>query len=151
MLPKLIESGDFYLPTYGLMVAIAFLAAIWLTGRLAARVGLKPDVVMNLGIYCALAGMIGGKLAMFFFDWQIYWNDPSQIFSLSTLQAMGVYQGGLLLALLTAFFYIRKNALPGLVTADVFAPAIALGHGIGRIGCFAAGCCWGQQCSRSWA
>jgi phosphatidylglycerol:prolipoprotein diacylglycerol transferase len=38
-----------------------------------------------------------------------------------------------------------------LETADVFAPAIALGHGIGRLGCFTAGCCWGIECQRPWA
>jgi phosphatidylglycerol:prolipoprotein diacylglycerol transferase len=46
---------------------------------------------------------------------------------------------------------MRKTRLPGWKTADVFAPAIALGHGIGRIGCFTAGCCWGVECHRPWA
>ena len=151
MFPKFISSGDFFLPTYGVMVAIAFLAALWLTKRLAVRAGLNADLVMNLGIYCALAGMLGGKLAMFLFDWRIYAENPREIFSFATLQAMGVYQGGLILALAVAFFYMRAKALPPLATMDVFAPGIALGHGIGRIGCFAAGCCWGKQCDRPWA
>src|SRR5258708_4168085 len=151
MYPKFFSYGSFFLPTYGLMVALAFLTALWLSGRLARRAGLDQETVMNLGIYCALAGMLGGKLAMFAFDWQIYWNDPKQLFSKETLQAMGVYQGGLLLALIVATLYIRHKHLPPLLTFDVFAPGIALGHAIGRIGCFAAGCCWGKECDRPWA
>ena len=151
MFPKLIDTGGFYLPTYGLLVATAFLLAIWITGRLGARVGLRNELITNLAVYCALAGMIGAKLLMFAFDWSEYASDPSQLFSFSTLQAAGVYQGGLLLALLTAFFYMRRMHMPPLVTSDVFAPGLALGHFIGRLGCFAAGCCWGQPAHGAWS
>ena len=58
---------------------------------------------------------------------------------------------GLLAALGVAWWYMRKTKLPPLATADVFAPGLALGHGIGRVGCFMAGCCWGVQCDRPWA
>jgi phosphatidylglycerol:prolipoprotein diacylglycerol transferase len=151
MFPKLVEWGTFYLPTYGVLVAIAFLLAIWFTGRLGKRAGLSSELVTNLAVYCALAGMVGAKLLMFIFDWKMYADDPSQIFTFSTLQAAGVYQGGLLLALVTAFLYMHRMKMPKLLTADVFAPGLALGHAIGRLGCFSAGCCWGQQCDRSWA
>lgn len=151
MLPKLIDTGGFFLPTYGVLVAIAFLTAIWLTGKLAAKAQLVPDQVTNLAIYCALAGMAGAKLFMFFFDWRTYLLHPSEIFTVSTLQAAGVFQGGFLVALLVAIYYIRKHAMPVLVTFDVFAPGLALGHAIGRLGCLAAGCCWGAQCERPWA
>lgn len=151
MFPKLIDTGSFFLPAYGVLVAAAFLAAISVTGRLARKAGLNSEKITNLAIYCAIAGMAGAKLFMFAFDWREYLAKPSELFSLSTLQAAGVYQGGLILAVITAVIYVRRHGLPGLVTADVFAPGIALGHAIGRIGCFAAGCCWGVQCDRSWA
>jgi phosphatidylglycerol---prolipoprotein diacylglyceryl transferase len=151
MLPKVFDIGSFYLPSYGLLVALAFLAAIWLTTRLATREGLDPEKVSNLALGCALAGMLGGKIAMIFFDWRIYAENPSLIFTREMLQSMGVFQGGLLLAIGFAFWYMRRNGMPALATSDVFAPGLALGHGIGRIGCFLAGCCWGQQCDRPWA
>jgi phosphatidylglycerol---prolipoprotein diacylglyceryl transferase len=151
MLPKLIDTGDFFLPTYGVLVAIAFLVAIWVTGKLAAKAGLKQDTITNLAIYCALAGIVGAKLLMFMFNWRDYAENPGDIFSFSTLQAAGVYQGGLIVAVLFAVVYMRRNGLPGLLTCDVFAPGLALGHAIGRLGCFAAGCCWGTSCDRSWA
>ena len=151
MLPKLISSGSFFLPSYGVLVALAFLAAIWVTGRLARKVGLHVDKITNLAIYCALAGMVGAKLTMFLFDWRLYAANPSDLFSLATIQAAGVYQGGLILAIITAVWYMRSAQLPGLLTMDVFAPGVALGHAIGRMGCFAAGCCWGRECDLPWA
>jgi phosphatidylglycerol---prolipoprotein diacylglyceryl transferase len=151
MLPKLFSIGDFFLPTYGLLVAAAFLTALWLAGRLARREGLNPEDVTNLGVYCALSGLAGAKLLMFVFDWEYYAQNPGQIFTLTTLRAGGVFHGGLIVALITAFVYMRNKKLPALKTADILAPGLALGHAIGRLGCFAAGCCWGVACERPWA
>jgi len=150
MHPKLIEIGDFFLPTYGVFIALAFLAAVWVTQKLGRRSGLDSEVVVNLAIYCALAGLAGAKLFMFAFDAGYYWRNPGEIFSMATLQAGGVFQGGLIVALLVAILYMRKHKLPGWKTADCFAPGIALGHVFGRIGCFAAGCCWGSRCDLPW-
>ncbi|HUJ50332.1 MAG TPA: prolipoprotein diacylglyceryl transferase, partial [Bryobacteraceae bacterium] len=119
--------------------------------RLARRGKLPAEPVTNLAIYCALAGLAGAKLFMILFDFGEYWNGSRKIFSLETLQAAGVYQGGFLLALVTAALYIRHNRLPGLQTCDVFAPGIALGQAIGRIGCFSAGCCWGIESHLPWS
>lgn len=151
MFPKLISIGSFFIPTYGVLVALAFLVGLLVTLRLARRKGLPGDPILNLAIYCALAGLAGGKLFMLLFDWRYYLSHPGEIFSLSTLQAAGVYQGGLILALITAFFYMRHNKLPFLATADIYAPGVAIGQAIGRIGCFCAGCCWGVMSNKPWA
>ena len=151
MLPKLISIGSFFIPTYGTLVAIGFLAALGVTIRLGKRAGLPNELVTNLAIYCALAGLAGAKLFMILFDFQTYWNDPRSLFSLSTLQAAGVYQGGFLVAFVTAILYMRQQHLPILATCDVFSPGIALGQSIGRIGCFSAGCCWGTATHVPWA
>ena len=151
MFPKLIEVGGFFLPTYGMLVALGFLAGLWLVRRLAASVPLNDEKITNLVIYCALAGLAGAKLFMFLFDWNAFMANPGDFLSLSTLQAAGVYQGGFLLALGFAIYYIRKHGLPLLTTLDIFAPGIAIGHAFGRLGCFAAGCCYGIECDRPWA
>ena len=140
-----------FLHTYGVLVALAFLAGLWMAGRLARRAGLSYEAVTNLGIYCAIAAIVGAKLMMFVVDLPYYVQHPGEIFSIETLQAGGVFYGGLIGALAVAWWYMRKTGLPGLQTADVFAPAIALGHGIGRLGCFSAGCCWGIECHLPWA
>jgi phosphatidylglycerol---prolipoprotein diacylglyceryl transferase len=151
LFPKLIQFGDFYIPTYGVMVALAFLIGLWVTLKQARRAGMNPELVTNLVVYSALAGMLGAKLLMIVFDWDHFSKNPGDIFSVSTLQAAGVFQGGLILAIMVAFFYLRHHKMAWLPTFDVFAPGIALGHGIGRIGCFAAGCCWGDRCDLPWA
>src|ERR1700681_3892363 len=151
MFPKLISIGNFFLPTYGTLVAIGFLAALWIIIRLARRASLPGELITNLAIYCALAGLAGAKLFMILFDFNAYWKDPSSLFSLSTLQAAGVYQGGFLVAFVTAVLYMRRQHLPILATCAVFAPGIAIAPAIGRVGCFSAGCCWGIPTHLPWA
>ena len=151
MFPKLISIGSFFIPTYGTLVAIGFLAALWIIIRLAKRASLPAEQITNLAIYCALAGLAGAKLFMILFDFQTYWNNPKSLFSLSTLQAAGVYQGGFVVAFITAILYMQRQHLPILATCDVFAPGIALGQAIGRIGCFSAGCCYGIATHVPWA
>lgn len=150
MYPKLISIGSFYIPTYGVLVALGFLAGLAITMRLARRAGLNADKVMNLAVYCALAGIAGAKLFMILFDIRDYISNPGQIFTLATLQAAGVFHGGFLLALVVAMLYVRKQHLPALPVMDTFAPGVALGQAIGRLGCFAAGCCWGKECYLPW-
>ncbi len=151
MFPEVFSIGGFFLPTYGVLVAIAFLTALAIINRLARRAGLNPELVMNLGIYCALAGIVGAKLMMFLADSRYYAQNPREILSFSSLQAGGIFYGGLIAALLAAVFYIRAKGLPPLATLDVVAPGLAAGHAIGRLGCFAAGCCWGVETHLPWA
>jgi len=140
-----------FLHTYGVLVAIAFLAGLWVATHLARDAKLPTESVFNLGFYSALAAMLGAKVMMILVDLPYYTQHPAEIVSLSTLQAGGVFYGGLIAALVVATWYLRKTRLPGLPTADVFAPGIALGHAIGRLGCFSAGCCWGVESHLPWA
>ena len=80
MFPKLISIGNFFMPTYGTLVAIGFLLALWVTVRLAKKSKLPAEPVFNLAIYCALAGLAGAKFFMILFDFKSYWNDPGSLF-----------------------------------------------------------------------
>ena len=150
MFPRLFQIGSFSQSTYGVLVAVAFLVALTVISHLARRAGLNSDAVVNLGILCGLSAIVGAKIMMFLVDIPYYARNPGEIFSLSSLQAGGVFYGGLIAALIAAWIYMRRHHLPALPTADVFAPGIALGHGIGRLGCFAAGCCWGRPTRLPW-
>ena len=121
MFPEVFHIGGFFLPTYGLLVAVAFLTALWITGRLAKQSGLDQESVLNLGIYCALAGIVGAKVLMIVLDPAIR-DNWREIFSLSTLQAAGIFYGGFVAALAMAIFYMRRRYLPVLKTMDAFAP-----------------------------
>lgn len=151
MHPQLVRIGDFFVPTYGVLVAAGFLLGLWVASRLARARGADPERIVNLGVYCALAGLVGAKALMIALEWDYYRARPGEILSLATLQAGGVFQGGLLAALLVGWLYLRRHRMPFLVTADILAPGIAAGHALGRLGCFAAGCCWGTACTLPWA
>jgi phosphatidylglycerol:prolipoprotein diacylglycerol transferase len=140
-----------FLHTYGFLVAVAFLAGLWIASRLARADKLNAEAVTNLGIYCALAAIAGAKVMMILVDLPYYTQHWGEVFSLATLEAGGVFYGGLLAALAVAAWYVHRTHLPAWRTADVFAPGIALGHGIGRLGCFSAGCCWGVGTHVPWA
>jgi len=150
MFPRLFHIGPYSLPTYGALVALAFLSALWMASRFAKQQGLNSEKVVNLGVYCALMGMLGAKILMIALDPE-YRKNPMEIFSLATLQSAGIFFGGFALALVFAYFYMKKQDMPVLSTSDIFAPGLALGHGIGRLGCFAAGCCWGKPTHLPWA
>src|SRR5437773_7113697 len=98
MLPYLFTLFGFHLPTYGLLVALAFLTALALTARLAKANGLDSETVLNLGIYCAMAGIAGAKLMMILVDFGDYARNPGMLFSLSTLRAAGSCYGGVLVS-----------------------------------------------------
>src|SRR5260370_37017490 len=125
MLPYLFTLFGFHLPIYGLLVALPFLTALALTARLAKRNGLDSETVLNLGIYCAMAGIAGAKLMMILVDFGDYARNPGMLFSLSTLQAAGIFYGGLLAAPIVAWFFMPPKHLPMPAPAHVLAPGIA--------------------------
>jgi phosphatidylglycerol:prolipoprotein diacylglycerol transferase len=151
MHPKLISIGSFFLPSYGVLVTTGFLVGLWLTGRLARRRGVDAQSIIDLALYCALAGIAGAKLLIFILEFDYFRLHPEEIFSLSTLRAGGVFSGGLLAALAVAAWFMRRHRMALLTTLDIAAPGLAIGHAIGRIGCFAAGCCYGTHCDQPWA
>lgn len=151
MLPELfrIPIIDFPLYTYGLLLATGILLAIWLAARNAARDGLDKNVTYSFALRVVIASLIGAKLLLIYTEWDSLGGDWTRIFSLDFLRAGGVYYGGFLAGLAMAAYLIWSYQLPGWKVADAFAPGIALGQSIGRLGCFAAGCCWGRP-TTSW-
>lgn len=150
MFPQLFHIGSFAVPTYGILVASGVLLGLWISVRNSARQGIKPENAWDFGIAVVLAGILGSKILYILVDWKTYAEHPKEIFSLSTLQAGGVFSGGLIGAFIVAWWFLRKYNMPALATCDAFAPGLALGHAIGRIGCFSAGCCYGKPTTHFW-
>jgi phosphatidylglycerol---prolipoprotein diacylglyceryl transferase len=147
MLPRLIHIGSFYLPTYGIMLAIAYLTAIALLRRKARREGLSEQKILDLSIYVLGAAILGAKLLLVIVDLRA--GQPITL--MGVLRSGGVFYGGLVCATAVGIWYMRRHQLPAWKIADMGAPAIALGEAIGRWGCFAAGCCWGKEWHGPWA
>jgi len=148
--PQLFHLGKFFLPTYGFLVALGVLIGLWISVRNSERLGIDGDKAWNLGILVVLCGIVGAKVLYVVNEWSYFSANPRDIFSIDTLQAGGVFSGGLLAAFVAAACYVWKNHMPALGTCDAFAPGLALGHSIGRLGCFAAGCCYGKETHHWW-
>ncbi len=151
MFPRIAEFGPLVLYTYGLLMSVGFLTGILWTIRMARREGIGADEIWGIGLLVMVSAIIGAKLFLVFFEWRYYLANPREIFTLDTLRSGGVFLGGLLAAIGASIVYFRRKGLPGWKLSDCFAPGIAIGHAIGRLGCFAAGCCFGAACHLPWA
>ena len=149
MFPRLLELGPITLYSYGLLLALAYLAGLRLALIRARARGLNGDRVMDLGIWIIVSALVGAKLLLLITDFRSFTANPSELLTLA--RSGGVFYGGLILAVIVALLYIRKVGLPLWTTTDVFAPGIALGHVIGRFGCLFAGCCFGRPTTVPWA
>jgi phosphatidylglycerol:prolipoprotein diacylglycerol transferase len=147
MHPRLF-TWPFTLHTYGVLIATALLVGLWVVSRQARRAGLDVGRVTDLSIYAVIAGLVGAKLTLFLQDWRTYTRDWHELLSL--LQSAGVFYGGFAAGLLLALWYVRRARLAPWPTLDVIAPGLAIGQAIGRLGCFAAGCCYGRPTSGPW-
>jgi phosphatidylglycerol:prolipoprotein diacylglycerol transferase len=131
------------------LLALAFLAALLVAARLGARDGLPRERLFDLGLWLLLAAIVGSKLLLLVVEPE-YRAAPLRLLSLDFLRSGGVFYGGFLGAVVTAYVLVRRYGLPWWRTADAFAPGIALGQAVGRQGCFAAGCCWGKPTTLPW-
>ena len=141
--------GPFTIYTYGVLLAAAYLGGLQLAMRRARQRGLEQTRVLDLGIYIIISALVGAKLLLVVIDFRSFANDPRALLDL--LRSGGVFYGGLIVAVTVALLYIRRVGLPLWTTCDVFAPGIAFGHVVGRLGCFFAGCCYGKPTSVPWA
>ena len=151
MHPILFTAGSLRFPTYGALMVLAILAAICVVLRLGRREGLDSGQLLDFSTWLLLVSLLGAKVLMVLSDWDYYRRYPGEIFSRSTFLAGGVFYGGFIAALLFAVWYIRLHHLPFWKVVDVYAPAISLGLGVGRIGCFAAGCDYGKPTTSAWS
>ena len=168
MYPILFEHNGFVISSYGLMLMIAFVLCNYLLKRYLISINVNGEIADDLIFYAAFGGIIGAKV--YYIIEGIPSGDAYEniqglfmivkgviTFSFSTI-ATGVkqfgsglvYLGGLIGGMLSVTFYIRKNNLNWFEVSDWVAPYLALGHCIGRIGCFLVGCCYGTVCNHSW-
>jgi phosphatidylglycerol:prolipoprotein diacylglycerol transferase len=148
-LPSIPVIGSITVYTYGLLLAAAYLLGLKLAMVRAEKRGLDAAKVLDLGIYIIIAALVGAKLLLLVTDFNTFKTDPRELLSLA--RSGGVFYGGLILAVAVALVYIRRVGLPLWTTCDAFAPGIALGHVVGRLGCFFAGCCYGRPTTVPWA
>lgn len=129
--------------SYGVMMALGFLAGSWYVSRQAKRQGEDPARALDLVFYILIAAIVGSRiLYLLVAERARLFQDPLYLFKI--WEGGLVFYGGLIAALIVSIWFFRKHRLPAWKYCDFFAPAIALGHAIGRQGCFLAGCCHGR-------
>ncbi len=149
MHPIIFRWGPLTLYSYGLMVALGFLAAMAVALRRARRTGLDPQVIQNTAFIALVAGILGARLAYVLLNWELFRADPMEILRLD--HGGLVFYGGLAAGVAGGIVYLRARSLAILPTVDLLIPPLVLAHAIGRIGCFLNGCCYGRPTSLPWA
>lgn len=150
MYPKILDLGPITVHTYGVMLALAFVAGIWIAGRNARIHGIEPDRIWGLGLVAIAAGEAGSRALLFFSDPPRFSLNPGDILALTALRSPEIALGGPILALAASAIYIRRTRLPAGLTADLAAPGLALGQAIIGLGCLAAGCGYGRPTALPW-
>ncbi|MCG2726433.1 MAG: prolipoprotein diacylglyceryl transferase [Elusimicrobia bacterium] len=146
MHPYLFKIGNFSVPTYGILVAAGYLLGAFYIYKRNRLLNISKEQVSDILLFAIIAALLGGKL----FYAVIFWNDYGLTFFQKALNALKdfrygfVFYGGLIVSAVSVYIYSVKKNINFLAFADIAAPAIALGHAIGRIGCFFAGCCHGK-------
>jgi phosphatidylglycerol---prolipoprotein diacylglyceryl transferase len=147
--------ADLRLPlhTYGLLIATGFITGIWLAQREGKRRGQDPERIADLTFWILVAALVGSRVYFILVNWRDYFESATFLATTSfgrIPRVLAIWEGGLVFyggfigAVLVAWLYMRRHGMDFLAHADTLIPSVALGHFFGRLGCFAAGCCWGD-------
>jgi phosphatidylglycerol:prolipoprotein diacylglycerol transferase len=143
---------DLPLHTYGLLLAAGFVAAIWLAQREAGRQGQDPEKIGDLAFWVLVSALVGSRVYYILVNWNDYFGSGAMVTTrvgrmprlLAVWEGGLVFYGGFIAAVLAAWWFMRRRGMPFLAYADTCIPSVAMGQVLGRLGCFAAGCCWGS-------
>jgi len=142
MHPILIRIGPLAIPSYGAFFALGIVVGMLVLLRLTGKEKFERTTIIDLVFYTLLCGLLGAKLLLLITNLRHYLAHPAELKYL--LVSGGTFYGGLICGGLSAFWLIRKHKLDFPRLADCLAPAVALAHFFGRVGCFLAGCCYGR-------
>lgn len=136
-----IQIGPVTFHMYGLMIAIGFAAALFLSLSRAKKRGLDEDIIYGI-LFCAVIGGLAGTRILFYIvEIPQILKDPSILWNFK--EGYVVY-GGIIGGVLCSYFYCKKKNVIFADYFDLVMPAVAMAQGFGRLGCFFAGCCYGR-------
>lgn len=149
MHPILFKIGPITIYTYGVLIATAFFLGLALAARQARVEGEDPQKIMDLSFYILISAIVGSRLLYIVVEYKEYISNPLRIFKV--WEGGLVFYGGFIMAMAVVIIYIRKHEMNLWKVGDILAPSVAIGQGVGRLGCFFAGCCYGRETDVSWA
>ena len=152
MHPVLVKIGSFELASYGLMTALAYMAAAWYLYKRLHYIKLDKDTFWNIIFIAFVSALLGAKLLYIIVSWQEMGATFTErlVYAAKNFRYGFVFFGGAVTAIVALLIYLKKKKLPVLPTADFFIVALPIGHAIGRVGCFLAGCCYGKPTDLPW-
>lgn len=145
MYPVLFKIGNFSFHAWGLLLAIAVIIAFYGIEKVFEREGLDSTDLFYMIVIMIIAGILGGRVAyILVYEWAILITEPLSLITITSGGISGlIWYGGVVGGIIPFIYYIRKNSWSFWQLGDIFAPFIALGYAIVRIGCFLNGCCYG--------
>jgi phosphatidylglycerol:prolipoprotein diacylglycerol transferase len=134
--------------SYGTLMVIGFLVAVYVMRRLCQREGIDPIAITNAALYSLMAGIVGARIFYVLHYWEQFSGDWLGVFKI--WRGGLEFLGGVVLAIVTMALYLRHLRLPVRRAMDVLAIGLMLGLGFGRIGCLLNGCCFGRPTDLPW-
>ena len=145
MYPVLFRIGDFEITSFGVLVGVAALVGIWIFDRELKRSGLPSDAV-DAAVAGVIGGLIGAKLL-----WTAEFSGTAPVADLLFSRGGLSWFGGLVGGVGTGLLMLRRRRVPLVRALAAATPALAVGHAIGRIGCFMVGDDYGRPSDLPWA
>jgi len=143
MFPIICKLGPLTIYTFGLMLATAVLVCTFLLNLDAKKAGLKSEIIFDLTFWLAISGLLGARIFYIILNLPYFIDNP---FDVIMIQNGGLaWQGGLIFAGAFGVIFVKKKGLNVPKILDLYAPYLALGQSIGRVGCFFNGCCYGKE------
>lgn len=149
MHPILLKIGPLTIHTYGALYALGIIAAVALSEYRYRRDDGEPETIMDLALPVVLGVLIGARALFIIVEREYYTQNPLEIFMV--WKGGLVFYGGLIGGALAFIIMARVKKLELWHLADTVAPGVALGHALGRLGCFFAGSCYGRPTDLAWA
>jgi phosphatidylglycerol:prolipoprotein diacylglycerol transferase len=144
MHPVFFTIGSFAIHTYGVMMALALLASVFVWHKLGERFGKYPGFASDVGIWLMVSGLLGARVAYVVSNFESHYRaNPGEIWRID--QGGLIFYGGAIGSMLGMYIYSLLKREAPLPLADLVITPIPLAHALGRVGCFLNGCCFGRE------
>lgn len=148
MHPLLFTIGSIPIHTYGFLIALGFLTAVFVIRKLSLSSGMDPERTLDFTFWLLLVGFLGARILYILTRLDVFAADPGAIFRV--WEGGLVFLGGPIACVPFAIWYMKKYKLPMWKTSDILVIGLTVNHAFGRLGCLAAGCCYGKPTGGSW-
>jgi phosphatidylglycerol---prolipoprotein diacylglyceryl transferase len=149
MHPTIFQIGSFTVYSYGFCIMLGVIFGyIYVVKNAKNELGIDSEKISEIVLLIIVAAIIGGKVFLYLADLPRYLANPSEM--LSDFGSGFVFYGSFIFAVPTLLWYFKKNKMPALKMLDITAIGGTIVHGMGKIGCFLSGCCYGKVCDTAY-